>query len=237
MGVSSINHSGVAAVRELRYVCVRILIRSNVAGGWGKKNRAGRSLAWSGSARLNNPQASFSPGNASVVLLTARLGTARLCNCGLLRCVSRALSGVATHGTVARRVMSEHHRGAWGTREDAAVWWPGAADYQQHLLHQQQQQHGTASTAATQPLFSYKMASSFQNPATSVSTSPSCMRGYDYGGGGSTGTMPPRPGGDSQWWYPGAVPAPPAVVRCLRDRSRAWCCLCASALPAPTRHC
>lgn len=46
--------------------------------------------------------------------------------------------------------MSEHHRGAWGTREDA-VWWPGAIatqdqqtlQHHQHIInqhHQQQQQ-------------------------------------------------------------------------------------------------
>lgn len=46
--------------------------------------------------------------------------------------------------------MSEHHRGAWGAREDA-VWWPGAIatqdqqtlQHHQHIInqhHQQQQQ-------------------------------------------------------------------------------------------------
>lgn len=165
--------------------------------------------------------------------------------------------------------MSEHHRGAWGAREDA-VWWPGAittSDYQQslqshhqHLLNQQlavqqQQQQAAAqhqaqhdaiarSTAAatTQQLFSYKMASSFQNPATTMtsasvsSSSPvaSCMRGYDYRlgdgmvGGGSGGMVGAggRPGDASlagsaapQWWYPSGmgnpiqnVPTPPTVV-------------------------
>ncbi|GFG32165.1 hypothetical protein Cfor_09695 [Coptotermes formosanus] len=165
--------------------------------------------------------------------------------------------------------MSEHHRGAWGAREDA-VWWPGAittSDYQQslqshhqHLLNQQlavqqqqqqqavaqqQAQHDTVArstaAAATQQLFSYKMASSFQNPATTMtsasvsSSSPvaSCMRGYDYRlgdgmvGGGSGGMVGAggRPGDASlagsaapQWWYPSGmgspiqnVPTPPTV--------------------------
>lgn len=150
------------------------------------------------------------------------------------------------------------------------MWWPGAitsSDYQQslqshhqHLLNQQlavqqQQQQAVAhhqaqhdavarSTAAatTQHLFSYKMASSFQNPATTMtsasvsSTSPvaSCMRGYDYrlgdgmvggGSGGMVGAVG-RPGDASlagsaapQWWYPSGmgnpiqnVPTPPTVV-------------------------
>ena len=99
----------------------------------------------------------------------------------------------------------------------------------QHLLNQQQQQLSQhhqdivrSTAAATQQLFSYKMASSFQNPATTgaqsspVSTSSpvgSCMRGpttggYDYRlgvgtpgtGGGPTGAPP-----GVQWWYPGGV--------------------------------
>lgn len=159
--------------------------------------------------------------------------------------------------------MSEHHRGAWGAREDA-VWWPGPIttpdqqtlqSHHQHLLnqhHQQQQQLAAAqqqqqqqaqqaqqqqqaavaaavaaqqqqqhdvvrSTAAsTHPhqLFSYKMASSFQSPATTGSpssvapTSPVTARGYDYRlaggmvnvGGAPAGTPPP-----SQWWYANAM--------------------------------
>lgn len=43
--------------------------------------------------------------------------------------------------------MSEHHRGAWGTREDA-VWWPGAIatqdqqtlQHHQHIINQHHQQ-------------------------------------------------------------------------------------------------
>ena len=151
------------------------------------------------------------------------------------------------------------------------MWWPGAittSDYQQslqshhqHLLNQQlaaqqqqqqaaaqqQAQHdtvarSTAAAAATQQLFTYKMASSFQNPATTMtsasvsSSSPvaSCMRGYDYRlgdgmvGGGSGGMVGAggRPGDASlassaapQWWYPSGmgspiqnVPTPPTVV-------------------------
>ncbi|KAL2740558.1 high mobility group protein DSP1-like [Vespa velutina] len=102
------------------------------------------------------------------------------------------------------------------------------AQQQQQQQHHQQQQHQqqqdiVRSTAAgTQQLFSYKMASSFQNPATTgtqsspVSTSTpvgSCMRGgYDFrlgnapgsGGGGVPGT-PSAPPPGVQWWYPGGV--------------------------------
>ncbi|XP_055684692.1 high mobility group protein DSP1 [Lutzomyia longipalpis] len=154
--------------------------------------------------------------------------------------------------------MSEHHRGAWGTREEA-VWWPGAItstdqqtlqQHHQHLINQhhqqqlaqqqaaqiqQQQQHqaavqqqqqsqqqahnesrgpqSTASVVPTQQLFSYKMASSFQNPATTISgttvvTSNSPVGAYDYRlmGGmvarpGDPQSMSGNPG--TQWWYPG----------------------------------
>ncbi|XP_066998833.1 high mobility group-T protein [Anabrus simplex] len=163
--------------------------------------------------------------------------------------------------------MSEHHHGAWGTREDA-VWWPGAitsTDYQHslqshhHLLNQQQQlaaqqqqaaaaaQHqaqqdaavARSTAAATQHLFSYKMASSFQNPVTTMSpatvssSSPvgSCMRGYDYRIGDSGMTGASGRSGDSSltgnaaaaaahWWYSGGmtntmqnVHTPPAVTQ------------------------
>lgn len=141
--------------------------------------------------------------------------------------------------------MSEHHRGAWGTREDA-VWWPGAIATQdqqtlhhQHLInqhHQQQlqavqqqaiQQHqvvqqpqqqqqqqtqqqahneagsrsnSTTSNAATQQLFSYKMASSFQNPSTTMSAAGTVATtnsgAYDY----RLNMSPSAPA--AQWWYP-----------------------------------
>ncbi|XP_014601686.1 PREDICTED: high mobility group protein DSP1-like [Polistes canadensis] len=98
------------------------------------------------------------------------------------------------------------------------------AQQQQQQQHHQQQQHQQqqdivrSTAAATQQLFSYKMASSFQNPATTgtqsspVSTSTpvgSCMRGgYDFrlgnapgsGGGGVPGT-PSAPPPGVQWWY------------------------------------
>lgn len=116
---------------------------------------------------------------------------------------------------------------------------------QQQQAAQQQAQHDAvarSTAAATQQLFSYKMASSFQNPATTmtsatVSSSPvaSCMRGgYDYRlgdgmvGGGNGGLVGAggRPGDASlagsaapQWWYPSGmgnpiqnVPTPPSVV-------------------------
>lgn len=164
------------------------------------------------------------------------------------------------------------------------MWWPGAittSDYQQslqshhqHLLNQQlvvqqqqqqqavaqqQAQHDTvarSTAAATQQLFTYKMASSFQNPATTMtsasvsSSSPvaSCMRGYDYRlgdgmvGGGSGGMVGAggRPGDASlassaapQWWYPSGmgspiqnVPTPPAVVCILPLVARACVYVC-----------
>ncbi|KAI4462663.1 high mobility group protein dsp1 [Holotrichia oblita] len=120
--------------------------------------------------------------------------------------------------------MSEHNRGAWGVREDG-MWWPGAitADQQQSLqqhqqiLHQQQQlaaqqlQSSTSSAPTQQQIFSYKMASSFQNPSTNVSsTSPigaAGIRGYDYRLGGGMGGNPAMSGPTpaSQWWYPSAM--------------------------------
>lgn len=115
--------------------------------------------------------------------------------------------------------MSEHHRGAWGGagREDAAaVWWPGAitstADAQQmhqHLLnqqhqqqlqqHQQQlqqqqlQQNTSQGQQQTQQIFTYKMASSFQNPASTAgvvvnNTSNQSNASNNQGGGGGGGT-------------------------------------------------
>lgn len=146
--------------------------------------------------------------------------------------------------------MSEHHRGAWGTREDA-VWWPGAiatqdqqtlhhqhlinqhhqqqlqqqAQIQQHQVVQQQQQpqpqqqsqqqqqqqqqptshndvsrsNSTTSCVPTQQLFSYKMASSFQNPSTTMSgvtVSTANSGAYDY----RLNMSPAAP--TTQWWYP-----------------------------------
>lgn len=106
---------------------------------------------------------------------------------------------------------------------------------QQQQAQQQASQHdavarSTAAAAATQQLFSYKMASSFQNPATTMtsatvsSSSPvaSCMRGYDYSSGGMVGAggRSGDAGSAPQWWYPSGmansiqnVPSPPAVVR------------------------
>lgn len=151
--------------------------------------------------------------------------------------------------------MSEHHRGAWGTREDA-VWWPGAIATQdqqtlhhQHLINQhhqqqlavqqqaqiqqhqvgqqqpqpqqgggggvvgsgqqqqQQQAHNevarsqtSTSGGPTQQLFSYKMASSFQNPATTmagVTVATTNSGAYDY-----RLNMTPAAAPGAQWWYP-----------------------------------
>lgn len=135
--------------------------------------------------------------------------------------------------------MSDH-QGAWGPRQDQGAWWSGgavAADQQQalqqhqHMMHthqmgnhqqvpqqQQQQQpppqHDPRSTAGpTMHEYSYKMANSFQNSATTVSnvssTSPigaAGIRGYDYrlGGGNMTGGHPAMSGppAGAQWWYP-----------------------------------
>ncbi|XP_014211147.1 high mobility group protein DSP1 [Copidosoma floridanum] len=80
-----------------------------------------------------------------------------------------------------------------------------AAAQQQLSQHQQDIVRSTA--AATQQLFSYKMASSFQNPATTgtqsspvSSSSPVAMKGYDY----RTGVPVSASSGPAgvQWWYP-----------------------------------
>lgn len=136
--------------------------------------------------------------------------------------------------------MSEHHRGAWGSREEA-VWWPGAITTQdqqtlhhQHLInqhHQQQQQQqlvqqqqaqqiqqhqvvqqaqgqqhndiqrSNNSTVPGQQLFSYKMASSFQNPAgQGVTVATTNAGAYDY-----RLNMTPAAAANAapgtQWWY------------------------------------
>lgn len=137
--------------------------------------------------------------------------------------------------------MSEHHRGAWGSRDDA-VWWPGAITtqdqhtlHQQHLInqhHQQQQQQqlvqqqqqqqqiqhqvvqqqqaqaqqqphndvgrSNSSSVPTQQLFSYKMASSFQNPAsTGVTVATTNAGAYDY----RLNMAPAASAPGTQWWY------------------------------------
>lgn len=132
--------------------------------------------------------------------------------------------------------MSEHHRGAWGTREEA-VWWPGAiATQDQQSIHhqhqqllqqqqhhqqqqqqqlvqqqiqhqvvqqqpQQQQQHSSnnsSTSGPTQQLFSYKMASSFQNPAsTGVTVATTNAGAYDY----RLNMTPAAAAPGTQWWY------------------------------------
>lgn len=134
--------------------------------------------------------------------------------------------------------MSEHHRGAWGSREET-VWWPGAITSQdqqtlhhQHLInqhHQQQQQQqqlvqqqaqqiqqhqvvqqqgqhndvqrSNSSTVPGQQLFSYKMASSFQNPAGgNVTVATTNAGAYDYRLNMAPAvTANAAPG--TQWWY------------------------------------
>lgn len=135
--------------------------------------------------------------------------------------------------------MSEHHRGAWGSREEA-VWWPAggiAQDqqtmHQQQLInqHHQQQQHqlvqqhqvqiqqhqvvqqppqaqqhneiarSNNSNAPGQQIFSYKMASSFQNPASAGVTVATTNTGaYDYRLNMTPGAANAAPAG-TQWWY------------------------------------
>lgn len=134
--------------------------------------------------------------------------------------------------------MSEHHPGAWGGREEAMWWPSAVATdqhsmqqqhfmHQQHIAAQQQQQQqqqqqaqqqqqqidaaaavANSSASNNQQHFSYKMASSFQNPGTTVtnatSTSPigaAGIRGYDYSMTGGNPTMS-APATASQWWYP-----------------------------------
>lgn len=137
--------------------------------------------------------------------------------------------------------MSEN-RGVWGAREDN-VWWPGAgvpneeshhqqlfnqqqlglvAAHQQHNLTQAQHDAIRSTAAAAQQLFSYKMASSFQNPANAVSSAGiSSMRGYDYRGAG--GMVSPQQA--AQWWYPSGmeanmqnmqnIPSPQSMLVCI----------------------
>lgn len=103
------------------------------------------------------------------------------------------------------------------------MWWQGAIAVDQHSMHQQhhqqimhqqqiaaqqqQQQQIDNSTANNQQqLFNYKMASSFQNPATTAVSSnatstTSSVRGYDYSMTGGNQAMS-APASASQWWYP-----------------------------------
>ncbi|XP_017786183.1 PREDICTED: high mobility group protein DSP1 [Nicrophorus vespilloides] len=90
-----------------------------------------------------------------------------------------------------------------------------APQQQQSQQQQQQQQISTAAPTQQEQIFSYKMASSFQNPATTISnvssTSPvgaAGIRGYDYRlGGGMAGGNPAMsaPAPAAQWWYPSAM--------------------------------
>lgn len=105
--------------------------------------------------------------------------------------------------------MSEQN---WGVnRPDAGMWWaPQVAEQQnfQHNMHmgQQLQQEVVMSTASqSQHLFSYKMASSFENQSSNVSNSSPVgaagIREYDYRAGGGNPTMN-MPASGAQWWYP-----------------------------------
>lgn len=133
--------------------------------------------------------------------------------------------------------MSEHHRGAWGSREEA-VWWPagGIAQDQQTMHHQQQlinqhqqqqqqhqqlvQQHqiqhqvvqqtpqgqhneiarSNNSNVPGQQIFSYKMASSFQNPSGGVTVATTNAGAYDYRLNMTPGAANAAAPG-TQWWY------------------------------------
>lgn len=110
--------------------------------------------------------------------------------------------------------MSDHR--AWGANREEGMWWPGnvVADqqtmqqHQQFFQQQQQQMENDANAAQQQQTFNYKMANSFQNPATTqsnvTSTSPigaAGIRGYDYNMTGGNPTLS-APAQGAQWWYP-----------------------------------
>lgn len=132
--------------------------------------------------------------------------------------------------------MSEHHRGAWGSREEA-VWWPagGIAQDQQTMHHQQLinqhhqqqqlvqqhqvqiqqhqvvqqtpqgQQHNDIarsnnSNVPGQQSFTYKMASSFQNPPGAVSVATTNAGAYDYRLNMTPAAANAAAPG-TQWWY------------------------------------
>lgn len=77
------------------------------------------------------------------------------------------------------------------------------------MQQQQEIARSTAAAAATHQLFSYKMASSFQNPTTTAvvsnvsSSSPGgvSMCGYDYRLGGGMAGGSPNMTNAQQWWY------------------------------------
>lgn len=130
--------------------------------------------------------------------------------------------------------MSEHRGGAWGSREDG-FWWPSSGPLSTEQTHQQlfnhhhqqqlvaaHQQHAssiaaqqvqhdaairsTAAATAAQQLFSYKMASSFPNPATTVSSaSVSSPLSYDYHRMSANPNMVAASQQAAQWWYPSAM--------------------------------
>lgn len=132
--------------------------------------------------------------------------------------------------------MSEHHRGAWGSREEA-VWWPtgGIAQDQQTMHHQQLinhhqqqqlvqqhqvqiqqhqvvqqtpqgQQHNDISRSNNsnvpgQQSFTYKMASSFQNPAGAVAVATTNAGAYDYRLNMTPAAAANAAAPGTQWWY------------------------------------
>ncbi|CAH1159793.1 unnamed protein product [Phaedon cochleariae] len=101
--------------------------------------------------------------------------------------------------------MSENR--SWGGQNEG-VWWPNDMQHHQGFMQQQLEAAVNSTASPTEQLFSYKMASSFQNPATTVTNSTTTspvgaqgIRGYDYSmTGGNPQMSAPAPG--AQWWYP-----------------------------------
>lgn len=99
----------------------------------------------------------------------------------------------------------QHHQQQLAAHQQAQL------QQQQHQVVQQSHQvqndvarsNSTTSGVPTQQLFSYKMASSFQNPSTTMAggTVPSSNVGaYDYRLNMPTAAVAAPPG--TQWWYP-----------------------------------
>lgn len=116
-----------------------------------------------------------------------------------------------------QQMVAQHNAAVQQQQHNAAVQQQQQQQQQQHnnvqhnsgIQHNSQQQQNSSDGMQQ---FSYKMASSFQNPATTVSnvssTSPvgaAGVRGYDYRlGGNMTGGNPAMggPAPQGQWWNP-----------------------------------
>lgn len=82
---------------------------------------------------------------------------------------------------------------AWGARDEASWWPPGAAE----LQHQEQlsEQVARSTAAATHQLYTYKMTGAFSNNAADTSSS----NNYDYRLMSSSGNR--EESAQQPWWY------------------------------------